>query len=59
MKFQVKATDHEYFETSEERCSRCRNDIGEEEVPLLLWRQSDSRYMYIFCEECTKGSIVG
>ena len=50
--------DHVHYKTYDETCSRCRDKIHEDEVPLLIW-QSDpednnkANYMYAYCERCS------
>ena len=46
-------TDHVYHMTSEDKCSRCRREFREDEVPLHLWPESDPNYMYSYCEKCS------
>lgn len=51
MEADIKESDHVNYMTSDEKCSRCRKDIDEDEVPLRLWAQ-DPNYMWIYCESC-------
>lgn len=51
MEVNIKESDHANYMTSDEKCSRCRKDIDEGEVPLRLWAQ-DPNYMWIYCELC-------
>ena len=44
-------TDHWHRGKNDDTCSRCRREIGEDEVPLLLWA-NDGHDMLIFCEAC-------
>lgn len=53
MQVKIKPSDHVNYMTSDEKCSRCRREIREDEVPLRLWSQKDSNYMWIYCEDCT------
>lgn len=48
----IKASDHLHRVMNDGTCSRCRNEVSDEHVPLLLWVGDDGRDMYIFCEEC-------
>jgi hypothetical protein len=38
---------------SEEICSRCGAEFREDEIPLRLWPQEDTNFMYSYCEKCT------
>jgi hypothetical protein len=47
----IKPTDHWHVETNDNTCSRCRQDVPEEDVPLLLW-SDDGNDMLIYCGKC-------
>lgn len=47
----IKPTDHWHVRTNDDTCSRCRKEVPEEDVPLLLWSQ-DGENMLIYCEAC-------
>lgn len=49
----LRGTDHIHRKTNDNTCSRCREDIDDDEVPLMLWSQ-DGENLLIFCEECLK-----
>lgn len=53
----IKESDHVNYLISDEKCSRCRADIREDEVPLRLWAK-DPNYMWIYCEKCTP-EVIG
>jgi hypothetical protein len=48
----IRATDHWHVLTNDGTCSRCRREVPDGEVPLLLWRGSD---LLIYCERCLHG----
>lgn len=47
----IKTTDHWHRGTNDNTCSRCRKDVPEEDVPLMLWA-NDGEDMLIYCGEC-------
>jgi len=49
----LKETDVVAYKTWDGRCSRCRREIREEEVPLHLWDEKDHNIMWTFCEDCS------
>jgi hypothetical protein len=55
----IKETDHVNIKTSDEKCSRCRADIGSEEVPLLIWDGKNFDHMWIYCKKCTQEVLKG
>ena len=36
------------------RCSRCKREIRDEEVPFLAWAQDDRNVMWVICDDCTE-----
>lgn len=48
----IRQTDFLHRSTYDETCSRCREPIAEDDVPILLW-VNDGEDMYAFCRECT------
>ena len=49
-------SDHAHRVTSDGTCSRCRREIGECEVPLMLWTR-DGEIMWIFCDGCIAAGV--
>ena len=47
----VLETDHRHNFTNDNTCSRCRLEIPEDEVPIILWTHGGRR-MLIYCEPC-------
>lgn len=47
----IKPTDHWHLGTYDETCSRCRQPISDDDVPLLLWA-NDRHDMLAYCETC-------
>jgi NAD-dependent SIR2 family protein deacetylase len=47
----IKPTDHWHVETNDNTCSRCRHDVPEDDVPLILW-SDDGNDMLIYCPKC-------
>ena len=45
-------SDHVNHKTSDGKCSRCRQPIREDEVPLKLWCGVPND-MWVYCEICT------
>lgn len=55
MKFPILETDYLFVKTNDATCSRCRQPIGEGDVPLCLWPQGGGgELMYQFCEPCVR-----
>ncbi len=52
MKANILPTDRLYYQTREEKCSRCGREFREDEVPLRLWFECDPNFMYAYCEKC-------
>lgn len=51
----IRKTDVLFVETHDGTCSRCREEIAEDEVPLLLWpnpEETGGELMYAFCTRC-------
>lgn len=44
-------TDHVHRGTNDNTCSRCRTEVPEGQVPLLLWNESGEEMM-IYCKDC-------
>jgi hypothetical protein len=47
----IKPEDHWHIRTTDDTCSRCREPIPEDDVPLLLWRNG-GHDMLAYCEGC-------
>lgn len=47
----IKPTDHWHQGTSDNTCSRCREEIPDRDVPLLIWA-NDGHDMLAYCEKC-------
>ena len=58
MKVNIAPDDHINYMTSDNKCSRCRRDIQDDEVPLRLWPESDTNFMYVYCEECSSNVLT-
>ena len=43
-------TDHAHRVTVDGTCSRCRREIDDDEVPIMLWTDDDTLWMY--CNGC-------
>jgi hypothetical protein len=48
-------TDYVHVHTNDGTCSRCRREIDDGEVPLMLWI-GDGERMLIFCWDCLKSA---
>lgn len=49
----LRPTDVLFHMTHDGTCSRCREKVSEEEVPLMLWPQRGGGVdMYVFCGRC-------
>jgi hypothetical protein len=44
-------SDHLHVKTNDRTCSRCRREIDDEAVPLMLWIEPGDD-MFIFCPSC-------
>jgi hypothetical protein len=53
----ILSTDFIHHETNDGTCSRCRRQIEEGEVPIMLWPDNSSD-MLIYCDDCEKGLWV-
>ena len=47
----IRGDDHWHRGRNANICSRCREDVPEDDVPLMLWSQ-DGNDMLIYCEKC-------
>jgi hypothetical protein len=47
----VLPNDHWHRGTNDRTCSRCRREVPDEDVPLMLWSE-DGEDMLIYCEAC-------
>lgn len=47
----IKPTDFWHRGTNDDTCSRCRKEVPEDDVPIMLWA-NDGEDMLIFCEAC-------
>lgn len=45
----------ERYDPADDRCSLCRGPIGEDDVPLMLFKDApgDATWMARFCDTCT------
>jgi hypothetical protein len=50
----IKTTDHWHRKTNDRTCSRCRREVPEDDVPLMVW-SPDGHDMLIYCERCIAG----
>ncbi len=50
-------SDHVNHDTSDELCSRCRNPVKEDEIPLRVWSH-DGKDMWIYCPPC-RDEVLG
>lgn len=48
----IKPTDHWHIGTNDDTCSRCRKEVPEKDVPLLLFRGEHGDDVLIYCEAC-------
>lgn len=48
----IRPTDHVHRITNDNTCSRCRQWVGEDGVPLMLFF-NDGEDLLIYCEACT------
>jgi hypothetical protein len=48
----IKPTDHWHIKTNDDTCSRCRKEVPDEHVPLMLFRGQHGEDMLIYCEDC-------
>lgn len=47
----IRPTDHWHRGMNDNTCSRCREEVPEEDVPLLFWK-NDGHDLLIYCEAC-------
>jgi late competence protein required for DNA uptake (superfamily II DNA/RNA helicase) len=47
----IQPSDHVHRRKNDMTCSRCRSEIAEDEVPLMLWLNAGED-MLIYCERC-------
>jgi hypothetical protein len=47
----VLPNDHWHRGTNDGTCSRCRREVSDEDVPLMLWSKN-GKNMLIYCETC-------
>ena len=47
----ILVTDHWHIGTNDNTCSRCRQVVPDDQVPLMLW-DSSGENMLIYCEPC-------
>lgn len=50
----IKPADHWHVETNDSTCSRCREAVPEDDVPLMLW-SDNGKDMLIYCTRCLGG----
>ena len=48
----IRGTDFIHRRTNDNTCSRCREEINDDEVPVMLW-SGDGENLLIYCEACT------
>jgi hypothetical protein len=49
----IREDDHLFKQTNDGTCSRCREELAEAEVPLMLWPSgADGDDLYQFCQRC-------
>ena len=48
------STDHVHDPGYDETCIRCRTQIADDDVPLLVWLPPDQRRMLAYCRYCTR-----
>ena len=48
----IQPSDHVYVIVSDNACSRCRREIREEEVPLMIWAGREGTFLWIYCDDC-------
>ena len=49
----IRGDDYIHRGTNDNTCSRCREEIAEEDVPLMLWT-NDGHNLMIYCEACLR-----
>lgn len=49
----IRRSDHVNYKISDEKCSRCREDIAEGDGVLRLWSKIVPDYMWIYCGKCS------
>lgn len=50
----IRDSDHWHVITNDGTCSRCRQEVPDDEVPLMLWDRS-GMLMLIYCDRCLAG----
>lgn len=48
----IRPGDFVHVGTNDRTCSRCRADVPDDDVPLMVWDDSDAGRMWIYCEAC-------
>ena len=48
----ILATDHVHRVTNDGTCSRCREPVAEDDVPLMLWFGRGGDDLLIYCTRC-------
>jgi hypothetical protein len=48
----VRASDHIHRVINDGTCSRCRQPVPDDSVPLMLWLGADGEDMLIYCQGC-------
>jgi len=51
IRLDIKESDHVNHDTSDLLCSRCRNPVKENDIPLKVWKH-DGKDMLIYCPSC-------
>lgn len=46
----IMPSDNWHIGTNDNTCSRCREEVPNDDVPILIWRGDDD--MLIYCEAC-------
>ena len=54
MHLKISPNDYVNYKTDDGKCSRCRKEIREDEVPLRLWSLLDPNIMMTYCESCNE-----
>jgi hypothetical protein len=55
----IKPTDHWHIRLNDGTCSRCRKEVPDDDVPLMLFGAADNEGdcdMLIYCEACLAGA---
>lgn len=49
----------DWFDSTDDRCSRCRGPIGEDDVPLCLFKEGGAAtWQARFCATCTPAVVT-